>query len=184
MATLTAAVVALAALTLLNLVLLLGVIRRIRTQVADSAHNTALALPDNPVLKPGSPVGAFSATTTDGDAIGLADLGAGDTLVGFFSSSCKPCRTAIPRFTEYARSFAGGRERVLAVVVTNDQDYGEYAELLSPAARVVVEPHAGSMSQAFEVAGFPGLCIVGTTGTVTANGMRLEELSAKLPAHV
>jgi len=181
-ATLTAAVVALGVLTLLNLLLLLGVIRRLREQTARQTEDSAFALPKHPVLKPGSSVGAFSVTTVDGDIVGSADL-VGDTLVGFFSPTCKPCRTTIPRFVDYAATFPGGPDRVLAVVVTDEQDFSEYAEMLAPAGRVVIESHTGSMFDAFSVAGFPGLCVV-SDGVVTANGMRVEELPDRLPAHV
>ncbi|MEV6964527.1 redoxin domain-containing protein [Hamadaea sp. NPDC051192] len=179
MATLTAAVIILAVLTLLNLFLLFGVLRRLREQTAQQSQDNAFALPENPVLQPGSRVGAFTTTTLDGDTVEAAEL-TGDALVGFFSPTCKPCRAAVPRFADYAARFP--REKVLAVVVTDGQDFSEYADQLAGTARVVVEPHSGPLSEAFAVAGFPGLCVL-SDGVVTANGMRVEELPDRVPAH-
>ncbi|MEU1880589.1 hypothetical protein ABZ470_25050 [Streptosporangium sp. NPDC020072] len=39
---------------------------------------------------------------------------ADDTVVGFFSPSCGPCRERLPRFVEYGGALSGGRRQRLA----------------------------------------------------------------------
>ncbi|WP_426504700.1 TlpA family protein disulfide reductase [Dactylosporangium sp. McL0621] len=167
---LTAAVVVLTVLTLLNLLLMVGVIRRLRDHTGRFTEMARSVMPEVAVVAPGSPVPAFSATTRDGDTVADTAL-AGETLVGFFSPSCQPCKALLPRFADHARRFAGGRDRVIAVVV-EDADLA----VLEPVARVVVEEPGGAMAAAFTVTGFPALAVLGAGGTVTASGMSLQDL--------
>ncbi|WP_433222453.1 TlpA family protein disulfide reductase [Dactylosporangium sp. CS-047395] len=171
---LTAAVVILTGLTLLNLLLMLGVIRRLRDHSERFTQLTKSVMPEVAVLAAGSPVPEFAATTRDGDTVSGTTLEP-ETLLGFFSPSCKPCKAMLPKFADYARSVPGGRERVLAIVV-QDADPAEYLALLEPVARVIVEEPGGTVAAAFDVSGFPAVCLIGPDGTVAASGMHLQDL--------
>lgn len=169
----------LALLTLFNLVLLLGVVRRLREHSERlDGTGAGLPVPEGPMMPAGETVGAFTTTTTDGDTV-ARELLDGETLVGFFSPSCQPCKTQLPRFVAHAKSFAGGRDQVLAVVVIGDadEDPEPYVTALAGVARVVVEPHGGPLYDAFDVNGFPSVALVDAAGTIQATAARVGHLS-------
>lgn len=159
MPVLIAAVVLVGLLCTLDLVLTLGVIKRLRDHTAMltkvAADGGAPGRP--PVIKVGEQVGEFSTVSADGEVLTRASL-SGDTLVAFFSPNCGPCHEMLPKFVEYARNVPGGREQVLAVVVgTPDRAKGQVAEL-GPVARVVVQEGSDTgVTDAFQVFGFPTL---------------------------
>ncbi len=97
MKALAIAVVLFGALSVLNLLLLFGVLRRLREGVG-SRPQPGGAVPGPPM----APVGTIvQGTTASWD---------GETLVGFFTPGCGPCEQQLPAFIEYARS-ANGRWR-------------------------------------------------------------------------
>ena len=179
MAYLAAAVAIVGALCVLDLVLTLGVIRRLRDHTerlstmvgaGDGPHDPDMMLPK------GSTVDGFSAVTVDGEAVAL-ELIDGPTLVGFFSPTCEPCKEHAPQFTEFAAAMPGGRSRVLAVVVGEGAAAEEFAGTLAGAARVVVEPNRGPLSRAFRVDGFPAVGLVDEHGVVLDSGHRVDRLT-------
>ena len=163
---LVAAVVLLAVVCVLNLVLTVGLIRRLRAQEARPQHAgppTALGV--------GAEIGDFTATTVDGEPVGRDDL---TGLVGFFSAGCDPCHELLPRFVEHAEGRA--RERVLAVVTGEDR---ETVEALRPVARVITEDYDGTVTSAFQNEWTPALYVIGSDHRVLATGGRLEHLPAE-----
>ncbi|MGI5418326.1 TlpA disulfide reductase family protein [Actinomadura luteofluorescens] len=164
---LIAAVVLIGLLSALNLVLTLALVRRLREQGA--AHRGHAGPPM--ALGPGSQIGDFTATTTEGEPVSPADLPA---LVAFFSANCAPCHELAPRFAELTT----GLPR-LAVVTGDDP---ELVAVLSPAVRVVVEDHDGAVSSAFQNTWTPALYIVDGGHRVVAAGGRLEDLPIESPA--
>lgn len=180
MAYLTAAVILVGVLCLLNLVLTLGVIRRLREH--SEQLSAAGGAGPKPILSAGEPIGEFEATTADGAVVSRSTLLDGEShLVGFFSVNCQFCKEQLPRFVEYARGVAGGRQRVLAVVV-DDGDTSELVSALDPVARLVLEPHDGPLATAFGVTGSPAFCRVAEDGTVADSGYDLRALMASAPA--
>ncbi|MGK5545357.1 TlpA family protein disulfide reductase [Streptomyces sp. URMC 127] len=157
MPVLIAAVVLVGLLCTLDLILTLGVIKRLREHTALMSKMAETSPPGRPpVIKVGEEVGEFSAVTVDGEVLTRASL-SGDTLVAFFSPSCGPCHEMLPKFAEYARTVPGGREQVLAVVVgTPGRAEGQVAGLAS-VARVVVQDTDTALTDAFQVFGFPTL---------------------------
>ncbi|MEO3748742.1 hypothetical protein [Plantactinospora sp. B5E13] len=162
----TAATVTLTAICVLNLVLTLGMVRRLNRltppvgagdAAAPAGARPADAAPSvaGPGLPaPGTKVRDFTAVTTDGTTLGRAEL-TGRGLVAFFLTGCTSCHHLLPEFVAYADSFPGGRERVLAVVVTGKGGPDDLVRRLSPVARVTIEPVGGPVSTAFGVDGFP-----------------------------
>jgi thiol-disulfide isomerase/thioredoxin len=177
---LAAGLVLVGALGLLNLLLSVGIIRRLRSD--EAARAEAAALQGGVMLPAGAEVRTFTTTTTDGEPVSRADLAGGADLVGFFSVRCGPCRTLLPRFAEAASTWTGGRAHVLAVVVDGEGGAGDFVERLLPVARVVVEAERGPVASAFGVRGFPAYCVVDGGGTVRASGHSLDELAALQPA--
>lgn len=174
---LLAGIVVLAALTLLNLVLTLGVIRRLREHTALLGRRSDPADEDHtPTLPVDAVVPDFTATTVDAVVVSRGSL-ASDTLVGFFSLGCDACDAMVPEFVDVAATMPGGRDRVLAVVEAFPGYDDPHSATLSEVAHVVVEPPGTpGLVAAFGVTAFPSVCIVDSAGRVVATGRRLAEL--------
>jgi hypothetical protein len=178
MAFLIAAVVLVGAVCALDLVLTVGVVKRLREHTALLASFTA----PPPVVEVGKEVDAFEATTADGELV-TRDAVATDVLVGFFSPTCGPCKEKLPKFVSHTRGMPGGEQRPLAVVIGEAEQAREFVQALSPVARVVVERGDGVLSQAFGVRAYPTVLRVGRDDAdrlvVTDNQVEVE-----LPAMV
>ncbi|MEV5411980.1 TlpA disulfide reductase family protein [Thermopolyspora sp. NPDC052614] len=151
-----------------NLVLTYGLIRRLRVH---SQLLSSLSAPDT-ALPVGAKVGPFTAVTTTGRTLSSDDLPE-RVLIGFFSPSCPPCLTELPRFVDHVRRTG---TPALAVVLGEEQEIQEMAETLEPVAWVAVEPHGGPISTAFRVTGTPTVLLI-EDGTVAETG--LPEIAAK-----
>lgn len=174
-------------LTTVNLVLLLGVVRRLN-DIAD--RGAAAAGPRTPDVAPaddallptvGSKIGNFRARALDGSAVIPEDL-TGQTLVGFFSVGCKLCHDFAPRFGALAAAFPGGRDQVLAVVVGEQGAPTELPGQLAPQARVIVETFGAEAATAFGIRAFPAFCLL-EGRVVVRTGLKPEALRlAVVPA--
>ncbi|MFI0813384.1 TlpA family protein disulfide reductase [Streptomyces echinatus] len=153
---LTVAVVFVGLLGALNLILMIGVIKRLR----EHTERLSAFSPQTSDIEVGTEITAFRAVTVDDEPLTLESLG-DDTLVAFFSPSCGPCKTTLPSFVAHARSLPGGRNRVLATVVGDTDAAEQFVAELKPVARVVVEPPAGTVSTAFGARAYPTLLRVG-----------------------
>ncbi|WP_327064431.1 hypothetical protein [Kitasatospora sp. NBC_01302] len=166
MSPLTVAVAAVGALSLLNLVFALGIVRRLREhseQLANAARPVAGA-PGQAVAPVGTPVGTFrtGSTGTADDALGHEDLADG-TLVAFFSPTCEPCRDKLPGFVARFADRPQERDRVLAVVVGEAEACAPMLASLAAAVPAVQEDQDGPVSTAFAVRAFPTCARVGRT---------------------
>jgi mono/diheme cytochrome c family protein len=156
-----ATLVLLGLMCLLNLLLTIGILRRMRAQPAPKAE-----LPF--ALRPGSAVGEFAATTTDGEPVTAAAL---NGTVAFFSADCAACHEILPDFLTYAR--AQGRDNVFAVFGGDEPDT---VRALAEVARVVTaELDGGPVAAAFRNTWTPALYVV-ADGQVTATAGRVREL--------
>ncbi|MEV6859802.1 hypothetical protein AB0M44_02160 [Streptosporangium subroseum] len=162
---LAAAVVLLGVLCLLNLLLTLGILRRMREQAAPAGGHPGPLF----ALGPGSSLGEFTAVTTDDEPVSHVTL---TGVVGFFSADCEACHDLLPRFVEHARKL--GRENVLAVFGGDDE---ASIQTLTPVARVVVaDLGGGAVARAFQNTWTPTLYLIGDDHKVIATGSRMEEL--------
>jgi hypothetical protein len=159
-------------LCLLDLLLTLGVIRRLREQ--SELLSTRVSAGRAMGLSAGKAPGPFSAVTTAGELVSGAP---GLRLVAFFAT-CPICPERVPPFAEYLRVHRVSRESVLAVSVGSGSDPQPYLAELAPLAQICVEPEDGAIRRAFEVTGFPWFFLLDADGVVTANGYD----PAKLPA--
>lgn len=141
------AIVMLTLLGLLNLLLTLGLARRIREE------------PPAVMLPPGARVD----TTFEPP-----------TLVGFFSPGCGPCHERLPEFVARARRAPAGR--TVAVVVGDGERADDMVTTLGGAVSTVVEPGGGTLSTAFGVKGFPAFALVGDGGRIEASGTDLAAI--------
>ncbi|PNG20444.1 TlpA family protein disulfide reductase [Streptomyces cahuitamycinicus] len=151
---LIAAVVLVGVLCALDLVLTLGVVKRLRehTQLIAGVRDAGRTCKGV-----GEEIGEFAVTTVEGEPLTREALGA-DTLVAFFSPTCRPCKEKLPQFVEYARTVPGGRDRVVAAVVGDLDVNTEMVDTLRSVARVVVEKNNEEpLGTAFGVMGFPSV---------------------------
>jgi thiol-disulfide isomerase/thioredoxin len=177
MGLLTAAVVIVGALCVIDLLLTMGVIRRLREHTELLAGSTQRVVGGGPIqlLEEGTQVADFAATTTDGEPISREMLPA-MSVVAFFSPGCTPCGALIPAFTEYAATLPGGRAQVMAVVVGDTRQAGAYADQLTPVARVVTEGFEGPISEAFRSRTYPALFVLDGAGRVLSSGTDMTVL--------
>ncbi|MBP2706973.1 redoxin family protein [Microbispora sp. RL4-1S] len=172
---LIALVVLVGVLCAVDLVLSVGIIRRLRE------HSEALsALGRGPaVMAPaGSPVGPFTAVTTDGETVSDDAFSGTSTLVGVFSPGCPACAERMPSFVEAAKNRAGGRASVLAVLAGREEEVAAERAALEPVARVVIETSGGGLTRALSVNGFPAFALVDASRTVVASGTSMDGLGA------
>jgi hypothetical protein len=163
---LIALVVLVGTVATLNLLLTVGVIRRLRQHTEKLADLSAMGAPADIMIGAGERVGEFAATTTDGEPISR-DLLAGQTLVGVLSPDCSACKERLPEFVSRAETFPGGRGQVLAVLAGEAEQVEPYRKELAPVARVVIEsPMDGPIATALKVQGFPAFAVLDSTGTV------------------
>lgn len=172
----TISVVTLAVLACVNLVLLLGVARRLNA--LDAVAPAAPAGKELP--QPGTAVGDFAAVTTDGEPFGTKDL-TGWRLVGFFTVGCPLCDVFKSDFRARAATFSGGRDQVLAVVAGGKGDPAALAAEFADVARVIVEKPVGPVGTAFGVSSYPVACLLKATTVATA-GLDLDSITRLVPA--
>ncbi len=152
---------------LVNLLLVVGVIRRLRD------HETRLAgFEAGPAVPLGSPVGMFSATSTRGVRLSSEMLPAHATI-GVFAAGCEPCHRQLPDFVAYTRQLTDP----VAVVLTGGVDHADLVARLEETCHVVVEPPGGPVSTALRVPGTPTLLRI-ENGVVTAAESAVDRLLA------
>jgi thiol-disulfide isomerase/thioredoxin len=144
-------------ISLINLVLVLGVIKRLRETPAGNsqAHGTEEF---SPIAFPGRTVPPFVVRTTTGEQITEASL-SGNTLVGFFSPGCATCKVRIPDFLILARRLERESGRAIAVVTSADNGGAEIVAKLESAAQVCVGEDGEGLQVALEVGGFPAFAL-------------------------
>ncbi|WP_329492824.1 hypothetical protein [Kitasatospora herbaricolor] len=155
MTLLAVALAGVGALSLLNLVVAIGVVRRLREHSERLANVGGPATgPSDPLVAPvGGRVGSFRATGSGGPVTDQ-DLADG-TLVAFFSPSCLPCQEKLPGFVAHAADRPGGDGRILAVVVGDAEESRPMLAALAPVVRTVHEELDGPVGTAFGVRAFP-----------------------------
>jgi len=158
---LTAVVVLFCGITLIDLVVTVGLVRRLRDGDFGSS----------------GPEGNFGGLQP-GDAapdLGLPAEPGLRTFVGFFSTDCKTCPDYLPRFRARAAGFEG---RSVAVVSGRAPKYEEYRAALGPGILVAEhrgEQHMGSgpLISGFDVQSWPSFFLVAANGNVSATGTKL-----------
>lgn len=183
---LTVAVVVVGVVSVLNLLLTVGVIRRLREHTELLSARGAERSFD--VIATGQRPGEFAVADVDGRPVRNDDLDGG-TLLGFFTPTCEACKEKLPEFLATAAAFPGGPDKVLAVVAGALDDNGTPAggegetliAELGQVARVVPEPHDGPVSAAFEVVAYPSWVLM-EGSVVRASAVGMDRLPSPTPA--
>ncbi|MFC0628093.1 TlpA family protein disulfide reductase [Kribbella deserti] len=171
---LTVAVVLIGVVLVLDLMITLGLVRRLRShaEMLTKLVNTSNQGLDVGIVAVGTPIASFTATALDG----LEVAPAGGTVLGFFSTRCDTCAESLPGFLAYAEPL--GKERVIAIVNGDEPMLTEMAEKLSKVARVVIEAHDGPVARAVGVVGTPTLVVLDDNLRVAASGYQAGQLTA------
>ncbi|MFI6316901.1 hypothetical protein ACIBG8_05250 [Nonomuraea sp. NPDC050556] len=171
---LTAGLICVALICLVDLLLTFGVVRRLRehTKILSKQASSQPAV----MLLPQERVAAFEAGVDDSGSISRESLN-GPTLVGFFSPGCGACTERLPSFVALAGSHSWHRDQVLAVVMGDEASTATMRAELAEVARLVDDKHVDTMVESFGVSGFPAFCLIDESGVVLASGLDVESLS-------
>jgi cytochrome oxidase Cu insertion factor (SCO1/SenC/PrrC family) len=162
----------LAAVGLMNLLLIVALVRRIRSQ------DDQLAARSRPRPLPAMTVGRmapdFTVTTVSGKTRSLSDLQGDRGVIAFLTPDSETCRARVPDLIEYARAHPTGRTHVVTVICGTGKQAARLAGELQEYMSVVVEPRAGPMQQAYSVSGHPLFYVIRADGQIAARGAYVE----------
>ncbi|MET9343729.1 hypothetical protein [Nonomuraea sp. NPDC003804] len=160
---LVAAVVLVGVLCLFNLLLTLGVLRRLREHTAELEQLAGRSM--LMAYDPGVLVGRT-----------LPEVAAGARLVGFFDVGCSTCHERAPQFAE-----AAGKQPALAVISGDGAKVDDLLAVLGGAASVITGADADRIGHALGIEAFPTF-LRAEEGTIVAAHTELAELTAMAPA--
>jgi hypothetical protein len=178
MAILTAAVIVVGVLCLLDLLLTFGVIRRLREHEEMIGKSGPVTMPPAIGLLPSEHPAAFTAVTAGGD---LLTGPSGLRIAAFFSTTCSVCPGRVEPFLGYLGRHQIAPHRALAVVVAPGGDPPPYLDRLAAAARICLEQEDGELAKAFKVQAFPAFCLLDGDGAVVASSYDPANLPVPVP---
>jgi AhpC/TSA family len=169
------------AISLFNFLLILGVVRRMRSM--------GPIIPDEYLeVKSGPPPGAqlpnFTARTTDGLPTDRSAFNAGHGLLAFLSVGCGACSEQLPQLRAYLAKRKVDPGRLLVVVSGDLTGESAYAAAAAAFATVVAEDADGPLTKLFDIKAFPTVLSV-RDGRVQANAPSVAALhleAARTPA--
>ncbi|MCO6007195.1 TlpA family protein disulfide reductase [Actinoallomurus purpureus] len=126
---------------------------------------------------------SFSARALDGTAVTERTLLGKETLVGFFSLTCKACVEAVPVFAGHAERLRAAGGTSLAIVHGDDSADSELAAMLSDVMDIVIaEDSKAELSQRYGAKHYPTYAWYGPNGMVTSAGVGVAALRTELVA--
>lgn len=171
------AIAVIGALSICNLVLTMTVVRQVRRhgeQLASRRPGPGRPQPDD--IPAGQEVPDFAVATLSGEQVSRGGLAGERSLIAFFLVRCEPCKNHLPEFREYASTAATGPAHVLAVLIGNEDDAGDYIEGLAGVASIAMQAMRAPMVTAFSVTAFPTFYQLDDEGRVAASGGSVRHL--------
>ncbi|HUR09556.1 MAG TPA: redoxin domain-containing protein [Nonomuraea sp.] len=168
--------------SVLNLAILLVMLRRWRELDATSGHGlpTGGAASSLRVI---DRIPSFSARSLDGAEVTERTLLGKETLVGFFSLTCKVCVEAVPVFAGHAERLRAAGGTSLAIVHGDDSADSELAAMLSDVMDIVIAEDAeAELSKQYGAKHYPSYAWYGPDSMVTTAGVGLAALRTELVA--
>lgn len=157
---------------LLNVLLTLGLARRIRS-----------AFPRMESLKVGQKAPDFSAQTLQGKPITLNEYKGRAAAFIFVSPDCKPCREELPKLRNLMPSF---KQSGIELVLVSDGDEEKTRSLVDGSAdglSVLVAPREHNpLFSDYKAMGTPSFCLIDANGKVQAAGIGVSELTENIEA--
>lgn len=169
-------VTGLTVLTLLNLFLLLGIIRRLR-EITEEFHHADSGLPGMP--EPGHVVGEFRESTLRGEPVTDEQLRSGTTLVMFLSPSCEPCKAAATRLANTPRPLP--HTVVFLQAAPGEPELDSMLAALEGVDTIALIEPDGPAASALSVKAYPTALLV-QDGEVTAASFDLADVLLPEPA--
>lgn len=172
-----AAIAIVGVICVLNLLLTVAVVRRLRehTELINRGSVPSSG-PAEITRAAGTRAGEFRVVTDDDRVLTRDDLRSG-MLVAFFSPQCPACEEQKPAFLRYAAGLPGGRDDVIAVLLGPPEELAGLREELSGLAQIVIEANVdGELSTAFGLRGYPAFCLMGQDGVLAVTGFRVDVL--------
>ncbi|WP_242882798.1 TlpA family protein disulfide reductase [Actinomadura litoris] len=162
-------------LVILNLVISVGVIQRLRVHTELLAHLRG----ESPTLRPGQSIGPFETVSTRGEVIS-DEMIKSESVIGFFSPGCVPCKERLPDFLEFSHEMRGVQQHSIAVVVGAEDEAADLLSTIGDGSTVVLEEGGGPFTNACQVKAFPTFLMVDRDAEgalqVRASGIDLTEI--------
>ena len=166
-------------LTVLNLVLTVGVVQRLRVHTETLTQMGG----EMPTLRPGEPIGPFDAVSVKDEAISDLMIDA-ESIIGFFSPGCGPCKERLPDFREFTYEMSSVQQHSIAVVVGSEDESADLVAAIGEDSIVVLEDDGGSLTSACQVKAFPTFLVVDRDAegvlTVKASGVDLKGIRERV----
>ncbi|MDA0637660.1 hypothetical protein OUY22_29995 [Nonomuraea sp. MCN248] len=166
-------------LCLINLVLTLAVIRRLRD------HTERLGVlqagdPSQALLAPGTSLPTLRAESVDGETIDSRVTS--PEVVALLSTECSVCLEQLPDLVGLITDRRLDRPAAVAVIMGDDSAQAEQlVEKLLPIASVVRQPWGGPIEKAFQARAFPAFYLA-SEGVVRAASISVADLDRPVPA--
>ncbi|MFF0445779.1 TlpA family protein disulfide reductase [Streptomyces sp. NPDC004609] len=174
------ALLLLGAVTALNLVLNLAVIRRLRRHEEERKRPYETVDSGPPT---GEPLPVFTAVATDGTPVTSDALKGREAALTFLSTSCGVCVTAAGDLPEFARRTGMDAAQMVVVIAGDDETAAQ--EMMAPlagVATVVREETSGPLSTRYTIEATPTTVMVAPDGTVTYAQAGTNPVLDRLPA--
>ncbi len=162
----------------LNLAILLTMLRRWR-ELAETGGVPAAGAASTVRMIDRIP--AFSARALDGTAVTERTLLGTETLVGFFSLTCKACADAVPLFAEHAERLRATGGSSLAIVHGDGSAGSDLAAALSEVMDIVIAEDAkAELSRRYGAKNYPTYAWYNANGIVTSAGAGIAAMRTEL----
>ena len=173
---LIAAVVLVGAIATLNLLLTVGVIRRLREHTTQLANVGSGGMPPGPGV--GDEINEFATTAIDETPVSDKDL-SNFALVSVMSPGCGPCEEKLPKLVALLEEGHLQKKSVLAVIAGNEEDAVPMITALRDLAVVVREDSGtGAVQDATGIRSYPTM-FTASGGKFASMVHNLEDLKKK-----
>ncbi len=164
--------------SVLNLAILLIMLRRWRELAAAAGPAAARAAGGVRMI---DRIPAFSARAADGTPVTERTLLGRETLVGFFSLTCKACVDSVPLFAGHAERLRAGGGVSLAIVHGDGAAGSDLAAALDEVMDLVITEDANAeLSRRYGAKNYPTYAWYGADGMVTSAGAGIAALRTEL----
>jgi thiol-disulfide isomerase/thioredoxin len=176
---LAAVVVLVGLLCVVDLLLTLAVLRRLREhtdqlgRLSGAAEHASMGVDRDKLV--GRELPEFSATTVDGAVVSWESVTGGVDLVGFFSPGCAPCLTQAPLFAGETGRLAAGR--TLALVAGSGPDAEDLIQILKGATDVVLAPDSMTLVKGLGIGAFPTFLRLDAGGVIVDAAVSVRDLA-------
>ncbi|MFG2894823.1 TlpA family protein disulfide reductase [Streptomyces sp. NPDC048248] len=173
------------AISALNLVILLVVLRRwseLETSGV-AAHGYSSTDLRRSGIQVGDPLPRFSSRALDGAEVTEKSLLGSEALIGFFSRTCNACVEAVPYFARHAEQLRASGGTTIAIVHGIDSADSKLAIMLDSVADIIIPEDIGAaLSRRFGAKHYPSYVLYGPDGTVTSVNAGVFALQEELVA--